>query len=66
MRTMTAPDYFRHAREEVLRALSAPNETDECEHRKRAGGFITQAVQDIASAPEHQWDWSSLNPGQQE
>ena len=66
MRTMTAPDCFRHAREEVLRALSAPTERDECEHRKRAGGFITQAVQGIAAEPEHQWDWSSLNPGQQE
>ncbi|MCB2049926.1 MAG: hypothetical protein KDE63_00715 [Novosphingobium sp.] len=66
MSDMKAPDCFRHAREEVLLALSAPNEMDECEHRKRASGYIAQAVQDIAVSPEQQWDWSSLCPGQQE
>lgn len=66
MDTMEAPDFFRHAREEVIRALSAPNESGESRHRKRAGGYITMALQEMAQEPDRERDWSHLSPSQQQ
>lgn len=65
MGQMEAPDFFRHAREEVIRALFAPNEVAESAHRKLAGDYITMAVQEMAQEPERDRDWSHLCPGQQ-
>lgn len=65
MEQMEAPDFFRHAREEVIRALFAPNEASENAHRKRAGTYIAMAVQEMAQEPDREWDWSHVSPGQQ-
>jgi len=54
------PLCLKHAREEVLKALSADCAEDEGTHRKRADRYVSEAVQLIEHEPDLVYDWSDL------
>ena len=63
MRTRTdVPFCLRHAREEMLMALGAPDAREEVLHRRRANRYLTNAVRAIQRDPSHNYDWSELKP----
>lgn len=54
------PLCLRHAREEVLMALSAPTAREEGQHRRRADRYLTKAIRFIQQDPGKTYDWSRL------
>lgn len=62
MERTDAAVFLRHAREEMLLALDAPNKREEIRHRQIAGDYITRAVRQIQHEPEREHDWGELCP----
>ncbi len=62
MERIDAPICLRHAREEMLLALDAPNAEDECQHRLLAGNHITKAMREMRREPDRKRDWARLSP----
>lgn len=62
MERTDAAVFLRHAREEMLLALDAPNSREELRHRQIADDYITRAVRQFQHDPERQHDWGELCP----
>jgi hypothetical protein len=52
------PTALKHARDELLLALSAASSEDEADHRSRANVLIREAVSRINEDPGRDYDWS--------
>ena len=62
MERTDAATFLRHAREEMLLALDAPNAREERLHKSIADDYITRAVRQIQHEPEREHDWGELCP----
>lgn len=58
--TEDVPVCLRHAREEIIMALSASNAIEADLHHKLADKYVRQAMQDLLREPKRRHDWELL------